>query len=122
MSKHNKTEYKVLAGNATRYYEVDTLHDFLAWLVDIKHFKHEDIQEDYDLIKEIFDCARHVRKEEKLTNIHVISKCLENEYKNAIKHKLVTEDEINDILHNYGIQILAADSNTRNIDTLLNEE
>ena len=74
------------------------------------------------MIKEIFDCARHVRKEEKLTNIHVISKYLENECNTAIKHKLVTEYEINDILHNYGIQILAADLNTRNIDTLLNEE
>ena len=122
MSERSKTEYQVLAGQATKYYEAYTFHDFLAWLVDIKHFKHEDVQEDYELIKEIFDRARQIRREEKLSNIHIISKYLENECNNAINHKLVTDKEVNDILHNYGIKVLAVDLSARDINTLLNEE
>lgn len=101
---NNIIMYQVYAGWATLDYGISTFHDFCVWLMHKQNLKSKDIREDYNLIKQAFNNARNTRKEDCKSSIRFIAEYLDNACYSAIKHDLLTENEINDILKKYGLK------------------
>ena len=104
MSKHTKVEYQILAGWATINYNVNSLHQFCAWLISDNNFKSNEIREDYTIIKEVFYKARYVRKEEIITQLNIISEMLNKFCRKGISCGLLTSEEVESLLKKYGFR------------------